>query len=133
MPASPAFSAQPATSVRILLVEDNPENMEILSAYLAQAGYLVDQATDGSIAFEMLKKDQNYDLVVTDRNMPAMDGLELFSQMKKYTQMHGIPVIMQTGATSPGEIIEGVKAGVFYYLTKPYEEEIMLAHQIGPA
>lgn len=113
-------------TARILLVEDEPTNMLVLSAYLRNSGYLVDEAVDGLKAWQQLNHDSNYNLVVTDRLMPHMDGLELFSCMKKDARFSNIPVIMQTAATAPEQVVEGIKSGVYYYLTKPYEEETLL-------
>jgi CheY-like chemotaxis protein len=111
---------------RILLVEDEPTNMAILSGYLREAGYLVDEATDGSAGWDMLQKQKAYDLVITDRRMPNMDGLELAKRIKADPELRAIPVIMQTAATTLAEVSEGVKAGVYYYLAKPYEEETLM-------
>ena len=110
----------------VLLVEDEGTNMMILSAYLQNAGYQVDEAVNGEIALQKLRAAPHlYELVVTDRRMPVMDGLELFSQMQRDKQLRHIPVIMQTGADTPQEVVEGIKAGVYYYLTKPYQEETL--------
>lgn len=111
---------------RILLVEDEPTNMFVLSAYLRNAGYAVDEVDNGLKAWQQLNNDPHYTLVVTDRLMPHMDGLELFSCMKKDARFLDIPVIMQTAATAPEQVVEGIKAGVYYYLTKPYQEETLL-------
>ncbi len=111
----------------ILLVEDEPTNMRILSAYLKSAGYNIDQAEDGQTAFKKLGEKPDYILVVTDRRMPNMDGLQLFAEMQRNPRLRRIPVIMQTAADSPEEVVEGIKAGVYYYLTKPYQEETLLS------
>lgn len=115
------------TGARILLVEDEPTNMAILSAYLKVAGYAVTEAIDGASAWDVLSRDTDFDVIVTDRRMPNMDGLELALQIKRTPNLKNIPIIMQTGATSQEEITEGVKAGVYYYLSKPYEEATLLA------
>ncbi len=111
---------------RILLVEDEPTNMLVLSATLRQAGYHVDEVTDGLKAWQHLNHDNNYALVVTDRLMPHMDGLELFACMKKDARFKTIPVIMQTAAIAPEQVVEGIRSGVYYYLTKPYQEDTLL-------
>ncbi|MES2906999.1 MAG: response regulator [Pseudomonadota bacterium] len=111
---------------RILLVEDEVTNRRILSAYLQRAGYDVDEAEDGLAALGKLKS-QNYDLVVTDWRMPNMDGLELAKRLKADAKLRHIPILMQTAADSPEEVVEGMRAGVYYYLTKPYEENMLLA------
>ena len=124
--SNPQNSADKGTQARILLVEDEPTNMAILAAYLRVAGYEVVEAADGVIAWDILSKDSNFDLLVTDRRMPNMDGLDLAKHVRSNPAISQIPVIMQTGATSQEEILEGIRAGVFYYLAKPYEEATLL-------
>lgn len=110
----------------ILLVEDEPTNRIILQAYLATMGYIISEAEDGLAAWELLKKHRNYSLVVTDRRMPRMDGVELSKKIKADPTLRHIPIIMQTSADSQHEVVEGIQAGVYYYLLKPYEEETLL-------
>jgi CheY-like chemotaxis protein len=115
------------SGIKLLLVEDEPTNMAILSAYLRRAGYLVEEAVDGAAAWDKLKQGHDFTAIVTDRRMPNLDGLELFFRMQADDALHIIPVIMQTGANSPEEVAEGIEAGVYYYLTKPYQEEVLLS------
>ncbi len=111
---------------RILLVEDEPSNRAILGAQLKQAGYVVDEADNGESAWKILTARPDYAVVVTDRRMPQMDGLALFERMQAHVELRHIPVIMQTAATAPNEVVEGIRAGVYYYLSKPYQEETLL-------
>ncbi len=114
--------------VRVLLVEDEPANSAILASYLQSAGYDVDEAVDGIMAWSMLENDPGkYKLIVTDKRMPNMNGLELASRIKADRRFSNIPVIMQTGDTSQDEFLKGIKAGVYYYLAKPYDETTLLA------
>ncbi len=115
-------------SAKILLVEDEPANSAILSAYLENAGYTVDEAIDGVEAWEMLEQNPGrYRLIVTDKRMPNMNGLELAARIKADRRFSNIPVIMQTGDSSQEEFLKGIKAGVYYYLSKPYDETTLLA------
>ena len=112
---------------RILLVEDEPANAAILASYLEMAGYQVEEASDGLEALKLLeKKPDAYHLVVTDKRMPNMNGLELAARLKADRRFTNIPVILQTGDTAHDEFIKGIKAGVYYYLSKPYEESTLL-------
>lgn len=124
---TPTPAPAPVKAGRILLVEDEPTNMAILSAYLNSATYDVVEAVDGQMAWEILVEDTSFDVVVTDRRMPRKDGLELANLIKKTKEIKHIPVIMQTGATAQEEVSEGIRAGVYYYLAKPYEEGTLLA------
>ena len=100
--------------------------MAILSTYLRDGGYQVDEADNGLKAWEILQKNKNYDVIITDRRMPEMDGLELSKLIKAAPDLQRIPILMQTSADTTGEISEGIQSGVYYYLTKPYEEETLL-------
>ena len=112
---------------RILLVEDEPANAAILASYLEMAGYQVEEASDGVQALSLLeKKPGAFHLVVTDKRMPNMNGLELAARLKADRRFSNIPVILQTGDTAHDEFIKGIKAGVYYYLSKPYEESTLL-------
>ncbi|PZP55631.1 MAG: hypothetical protein DI586_06240 [Micavibrio aeruginosavorus] len=114
--------------IRVLLVEDEPANSAILASYLENAGYLVDEAPDGIAAWKILEeKPSAYRLIVTDKRMPNMNGLELAARIKADKRLSNIPVIMQTGDTSQDEFLKGIKTGVYYYLAKPYDETTLLA------
>lgn len=125
-----AYRAQVVTSSsmqpRILLAEDEVTNMSILSAFLSSAGFEVVEATNGKIAWDILCKDSQFDLVVADHRMPEMEGLDLAMRMRTDAVLKKIPVIMQTGASEPEDVLRGIRAGVYYYLAKPYEEEALL-------
>ena len=111
---------------RILLVEDEPTYMSILSSYLSDSDFDVVEAENGEEALRILEKDNNFDLVVSDKRMPKMDGIELAQRMKHDRNLKHIPVIIQTGDTSQEELRKGVQAGVFYYLAKPFDEDTLL-------
>lgn len=112
----------------ILLVEDEPANAVILSSYLQYGGFIVDEVTDGLEAWNRLQENPDtYRLVVTDKRMPNMNGLELAARMKADRRFSKIPVIIQTGDASHDEFLKGIKAGVYYYLAKPYDEAAIIA------
>lgn len=110
----------------ILIAEDDPISRTILSAQLTQGGYKVEAVEDGLQAWKRLNETSDIALVVTDRRMPGLDGLALHARMQGDPALGSIPVIMQTSATAPEEVVEGIKSGVYYYLTKPYLEETLL-------
>lgn len=72
-----------------------------------------------------LKKKDNIDLILLDREMPEMNGMELVRRMKADSDLRRIPIIMATGSNRPEDIKEGIDAGVFYYLTKPFDQEVL--------
>ena len=116
-------------TTRILTVDDEPLNLAIIEEYLAEeADYRLDSASDGEQAWQALEdSDAPYDLVILDRMMPALDGLALLRRMKADHRFAAIPVIMQTAASAPEQVREGLAAGAYYYLTKPYEPETLSA------
>ena len=112
------------SQTHILVVDDEPFNLDIISEYLEGAGYLLTMAESGEAAWACLRApDACFDLVVLDRMMPGVDGLEVLRWMKADPRLSNIPVIMQTAAAAPDQVREGLAAGAYYYLTKPFEPE----------
>ncbi|MGL4604035.1 MAG: response regulator, partial [Iodobacter sp.] len=81
---------------RVLIVDDEPFNLEILSEHLTDAGYEVVVAEDGEIAWGILSKDRDFDTVLLDRMMPRMDGMALLARLRQQPEFEHLPVIMQT-------------------------------------
>lgn len=111
---------------RILIVEDDLDNMDILLHCLKGADYDVVTAANGRDALLMLK-EMTVDVIVLDRMMPIMDGMTFLQRLKAEPEWRQVPVIMQTAASERGKIEEGIRAGVYYYLTKPYSKQVLLA------
>ena len=111
---------------KILTVDDEALNREILADYLSIAGFEVIEADDGDTALQMLADHPDVDAIVLDRMMPRMDGMKVLSTLKNTPHLRDIPVIIQTAAASSEQIVEGIRAGAYYYLTKPYEDIILL-------
>ncbi len=113
--------------IKILAVDDEEINLEILEDDLTLAGYEVICAEDGQIAWDLLQHHDDIEVILLDRMMPVMNGMELIGKLKADDRYKNIPVIMQTGAAVSEQVKEGIDAGVYYYLTKPYDEELLLA------
>ncbi|WP_018151128.1 response regulator [Leeia oryzae] len=112
----------------ILIVDDEPFNVEIICEYLSGLNCELVTAEDGESAWAMLQAEpQRFDLIVLDRMMPGIDGIEVLARIKADSQLKSLPVIMQTAAAAKEQIIEGLKLGAYYYLTKPYECDVLLA------
>jgi phosphoserine phosphatase RsbU/P len=113
---------------RVLVVDDNALDRKLLDVHLTSRGYVPRMATDGVEAWEILEKDpESVDVVLLDRSMPRMGGIELLGRMKEHTKLRLVPVILQTSSIAPQDIIEGLRAGAYYYLTKPYDPEMLIA------
>jgi sigma-B regulation protein RsbU (phosphoserine phosphatase) len=114
-------------ATRILIVDDNPHDRALLLEYLSREGYEIETAEDGVEGFHMLERDPwRYDVVLLDRNMPRLGGVELLQWLKANTELRSLPVILQTASDSRTDLIEAMKGGAFYYLTKPYDVEMLL-------
>ncbi len=112
---------------RILVVDDDDLNLDVLIECLRDEPYELVQAHDGAQALELLRQDRDgFDAMILDRMMPGMNGLEVMRELKANEQFKWMPVVMQTSAASPKEICEGMEAGVFFYLTKPFDQEVLL-------
>lgn len=111
---------------KILAVDDEALNREILTDYLSIAGFEVIDADDGDTALKALADHPDVDAIVLDRMMPRMDGIKVLGKLKSDVRFCDIPVIMQTAATSGEQIVEGIRAGAYHYLTKPYQDVILL-------
>ncbi len=106
----------------ILIVDDEAFNLEIICEYLEDGPYKLQTAENGAIAWDLIEQaEPPFDLIVLDRMMPVMDGMELLKRIKTTPRHAHLPVIMQTAATSHQQIREGLAAGCYYYLTKPYK------------
>ncbi|MEM6338918.1 MAG: response regulator [Pseudomonadota bacterium] len=110
----------------ILAVDDDRTMLMTLEAKLNKHGYRVVTATNGKSASEVIKKLHNkLDAILLDRVMPDVDGLRVVHWLKKQEHLVKPPIIMQTGSDKPEQIKEGLDAGVFYYLTKPIQDEVL--------
>jgi DNA-binding response OmpR family regulator len=112
---------------KILSVDDDALNRDILTEYLTDGGYDVVEADDGDTALRLLNEVEGIDAIVLDRMMPRLNGMEVLKAVKQNSRFADIPVIMQSAATARDQILQGIKAGVYYYLTKPYEDQMLLA------
>ncbi len=112
----------------ILVVDDEPLNRDIIERYLEDEGYEFTEAGDGDEALEILKSEPDiFDIVLLDRMMPNVSGIEVLKTMKKDPLLSNIPVILQTARSTKEDIREGIDAGAYFYLTKPFEEEMLLS------
>lgn len=115
-------------SARLLIVDDEELNREIIEEYLSEGDYDLDMAEDGLAAWELLDAQPDaYDAVLLDRMMPRMNGLDLLRKIKQDLRLQHVPVILQTAMAAPENVLEGIRAGAYYYLTKPFEEQMLFS------
>ncbi len=112
---------------KILVVEDNPVNMELTVDLLESFGYYVIQAIDG---FEALEKvtEKKVDLILLDIQLPKMDGMEVLSRLKSDLQTKDVPVVALTAHSMRGDEERFIKAGCSGYISKPID--ILLSFEL---
>lgn len=113
--------------VKVLAVDDEEFNIDLLEDYLSTGGFDVVTARDGIEALAALEANPDVQIAVIDRMMPNMDGMRLLAEIKNSPKTRHLPVVMQTAAARSDQMLEGIRAGVYYYLTKPYDEELLLS------
>ena len=113
------------SAARILLVDDTPDNLEVLARALQTDRREIRTAEDGLAAWEILDADPAFDLVLLDLMMPRLDGMGLLLRLKGDDRFRQLPVILQTADAAPERIAEGIAAGAFYYLTKPLNLHVL--------
>jgi CheY-like chemotaxis protein len=113
----------------ILIVDDEPFNIEIVTEILKEhGGYRISTAEDGDVALKMMEATpEDFDIVLLDRMMPKMSGMEVLLTMKQHDVLRHCPVIFQTAKTSTKDITVGLEAGAHYYLSKPFDEKLLLS------
>ena len=111
---------------RILVVDDNPANLEILETRLARQGYEVITAKDGDEALAVARA-QTPDLVLLDIMMPGKDGIQVCRELKADARLPFMPIILVTAKADPVDIVAGLDAGGDEYITKPVDHAALVA------
>ena len=106
-------------SVKILFVEDETDLVTIISDTLNKLKANFETAENGQVALEKFKEHNDFDLIVTDINMPIMNGLELIKNIREFNKE--IPVIIMSAHTEPEYIKSAEELGVDNYLLKPFD------------
>ena len=118
----------PMSKPSILLVDDNPDNIYLLEVILQSRNFTTYSATNGREAVEIVKDYPGIDLILMDVMMPEMDGFEASRHIRNRTESAHIPIIMMTAKKRElGDVVRGLDEGALEYLTKPFEEEELLA------
>ncbi len=111
---------------KILIVDDEPFNLDLLEQELTDQGYVIERANDGA---EALEKVPSFlpDLILLDYMMPKMNGIEVVKQLKQDERYKGIPVILLTAKASQEDKVKGLDAGADDYVVKPFDSFELLA------
>jgi two-component system, chemotaxis family, chemotaxis protein CheY len=109
--------------MKILAVDDSPTMRRIIVNTLKRAGFNeVSEATDGKDALAKLKAEK-FDFVITDWNMPEMDGLTFVTTVRSDPELQAMPILMVTTRSVKEDIMQAIKAGVNNYIVKPFTPE----------
>ena len=111
---------------KILIVEDSPTQSEELKYILEKKGYNVDAVTNGKEAIEYLDGDIPT-IIISDVMMPEMDGYQLCRKIKSDDRLKNIPVVLLTTLSNPDDVVKGLDCGADNFVTKPYEESVLLS------
>jgi two-component system chemotaxis response regulator CheY len=109
----------------ILAVDDSASMRQMVTFTLKGAGYDVQEACDGSEALD-IAKTKKFDLVLSDVNMPIMDGIQLVTELRKLAEYKFVPILMLTTESSGDTKMAGKKAGATGWIVKPFNPEQLL-------
>ncbi len=111
---------------RILAVDDSAAMRQMVGITLTGAGHEVQQAADGREALQIAERER-FDLVITDVNMPVMDGLTLVRHLRNMPSYRGVPLLVLTTEATTEKKLEGKAAGATGWLVKPFNPDRLLA------
>ncbi len=112
--------------IKVLVVDDNPQNIQIIGRNLLEQDYNISYATDGFEALKILNSDTLFDLVLLDILMPEMDGFEVFREIKKNPKFKSVSIIFLSAKSDSKSVIKGLKLGANDYITKPFNADELL-------
>ncbi len=116
----------PNKDLKFLVVEDFEYMRNFIKDMLIRIGYNdVVTASEGQEAISLLEQDQNINFVISDWDMPKVDGLELLQWLRKNQATKTVPFIMVSGEVKKENLIEAVKSGVNKYIAKPFNETVL--------
>jgi putative two-component system response regulator len=123
---NPSFLSELRAPARLLVVDDVPENRNLLERLLAGEGYSVSSAADGAVALSMVEAEAP-DLIISDVDMPNVNGIEFCRRVKGNDETRLVPFILITGLADRANRIAGIEAGADDFLGKPFDGQELKA------
>ncbi len=120
------ITGRESETIDILIVDDNPQNLQVLGKLLNEMSYSVEFALNGVSALDWVGSKM-FDLILLDINMPGMSGFEVCEQIRKNPEMDKIPIIFLTAETDRGSLLRGFELGAQDYVTKPFNTNELVA------
>ncbi len=112
--------------MKLLVVDDSSTMRRIIKNTLARLGHKeVIEAENGAEAWKQLEENKDIDVLITDWNMPEMNGLELVKKVRSKDEYEDMPIIMVTTEGGKAEVITALKAGVNNYIVKPFTPQVL--------
>ncbi len=122
-----ATLSDPSNQFKILVVDDEPINLQVLVNHLALENFVVTQASNGVEALQLIEEGLKPDLVLLDVMMPRMTGYEVTQTLRKKYPAYELPILMLTAKNQSDDIVQGLSKGANDYLTKPIKKKELLA------
>lgn len=117
----------PNKDITILVVDDEPVNLQVLINYLSLSDYQILQARNGEEALKICRSDFKPDLILLDIMMPKMDGYEVCQKLREQIPASELPVILLTAKNQVSDLVDGFDSGANDYITKPFSKSELLA------
>ena len=122
-------TASEPSDLKILVVDDEEDNVEVISHFLEAEGYRVERAYDGEQALEAVRRNNNeIDLILLDIMMPGKDGYEVVQALRSRAETEHIPIIFLSAKTEEEDQVKGLALGADGYLTKPVTPGVVVAN-----
>ncbi len=115
------------STAKVLVVDDEPVNRQVLENHLSNAGYAVVQAASGQEALDIMEVEKSFDLILLDIMMPKMSGYEVCDVLRNKFSPSELPVVMLTAKNRVNDLVDGFNAGANDYLTKPFAKDELLS------
>lgn len=112
---------------KILVVDDDPINLQVIANHLASENYAVKEASNGEEALELIKREGDFDLILLDIMMPRMSGYEVCQKIREEYLPSELPIIMITAKDQVSDLVEGFTSGASDYIVKPISKNELLA------
>jgi CheY-like chemotaxis protein len=123
---------RPASSTRLLVVDDNEDNRDMLARRLRRRGYEVITADSGARALDLISSAHQFDAVLLDVMMPDITGLEVLAKLRTRFNKEQLPVVMATARSDSEDVVEALRLGANDYVTKPINlDEVISALEVA--
>jgi len=115
---------------KVLIVEDEERIRKVIGIIIKNDDLDIEEATDGQEALEKLKMnaaaEKKYDLIILDLMLPEVDGMKVLEKIRTDPVTEELPVIIVSAKSKDGDILDGLKKGANYYITKPFEPQELI-------